>query len=77
MMKPLSNILYTAVVKQCVKVHGPLVSYLYPITLQGLWWGYVIGLGIQDLCLFGFMLSVDWQMEADKVRGSVSIVPVC
>lgn len=33
----------------------------------GLWWGYVLGIGIQDLALLGFVFKLNWNEEAHKV----------
>ena len=33
----------------------------------GLWWGYVLGLALQDVCLLVFMARLDWDKEAEKV----------
>ena len=33
----------------------------------GLWWGYVLGLAVQDVCLLIFMARLDWDKEAEKV----------
>ena len=33
----------------------------------GLWWGYNIGIAIQNVCLVVFVAQLDWQTEAHNV----------
>ena len=33
----------------------------------GLWWGYNIGLAVQNICLIIFVARLDWQAEAINV----------
>ena len=37
------------------------------LCLVGLWWGYVIGLAVQDFCLLMFVAKTDWDKESEKV----------
>jgi len=52
------------------------VLFLYPTTctksydmcaFAGLWWGYNIGLAVQNICLIIFVARLDWQAEAINV----------
>ena len=47
---------------------GVPLMYMTYLGLGGLWWGYVLGLGLQDLCLLGFVMKLNWNEEAHKVR---------
>ncbi|ELU16173.1 hypothetical protein CAPTEDRAFT_189858 [Capitella teleta] len=56
---------------------GVPLMFATSLGLAGLWWGYVLGLGIQDLFLMAFVAKVDWCVEAEKAaeRAGVSSSP--
>jgi len=33
----------------------------------GLWWGYNIGIFVQNVCLLAFVARLNWQTEANNV----------
>lgn len=50
----------------CIQIlHDP--SFYPGFFIAGIWWGFVLGLGVQDLFLMAFVAKLDWQKEAEKV----------
>ncbi|KAI0237397.1 Multidrug and toxin extrusion protein 1 [Lamellibrachia satsuma] len=47
---------------------GITLMFATSLGLSGLWWGYVLGLALQDVCLLTFMARVDWDKEAAKAQ---------
>ena len=50
------------------------ISAMALTCISGLWWGYVIGLGVQDLCLMLFVAKLDWDAESNKVSLSYEAI---
>uniref|UniRef100_T1FYH1 Multidrug and toxin extrusion protein n=1 Tax=Helobdella robusta TaxID=6412 RepID=T1FYH1_HELRO len=47
---------------------GIPLMFVTNLGLAGLWWGYVIGIGVQNICLFAFVARMNWQKETDQVH---------
>jgi len=47
-------------------------SYVVCVIVAGLWWGYNVGLAVQNICLILFVAQLNWQKEAHNVSFSFS-----
>ncbi|KAK2188567.1 hypothetical protein NP493_128g03024 [Ridgeia piscesae] len=56
---------------------GISLMFATSLGLYGLWWGYVLGLALQDVCLLVFMARLDWDKEAEKVRITKAQMSLC
>ena len=43
---------------------------IYP----GLWWGYVIGVTLQNVLYLGFIFRFDWKKESEKAQARAGVI---
>ena len=47
---------------------GSPLMFLTSLGLAGLWWGYILGISLQDIGLLIFVALINWDKEAEMVR---------
>ena len=53
---------------------GIPLMFATPLGLFGLWWGFVLGAGVQDVSFGAFIARLSWQREAAKVQSCPTIL---